>query len=1003
MLAESPLTFEHPLLLLVALLAIPTALLARRGAAGQGRARLLSSVAIRSLLLLLLAVALARPSLVERGESLTLMVVADVSRSIPRELRRDGERFLARVEEAKRREDDRIGVVTVAEASEIRQTPDVNARIVLDHAGDLAATDLAGAIETAVSLLPTDTANRILLVSDGNETRSNVLEAIELASANGIPIDVLPIEYRFDREIVIEGLRAPSRARLGQSVDLRAFIRSSEAAAGTLRLLRNDRSIDLDPNTPGDGVRIELEPGVNAVPIPVAMDFSGSHRFRVVFEPEDSETDVLEENNRYDAVTFVSGEGRVLVLRGESGDSDPLIRALRSSDLEVVVAGPSVLSGGLSLLNGFDAVVLSNVARWDVDSEDDLALKSYVHDLGGGLIMVGGDRSFGAGGWIESNVAEVLPVRLDPPQERQMTRGALALVMHSCEMPQGNYWGQKTAISAIEALSREDYVGIITFDFAMGGGVNGCSWAFPMQLAGDKSAAIAAAKSMTIGDMPDFAASLTLARKGLNAVNAGQKHVIIISDGDPAPPSIALLDGFKADGITITTIMVGGHGTAQHASDMQGVAEYTGGTFYNVLNPNQLPKIFIKEATLVTRTLLQEGDFATVTLPSVDGPTRGLVSVPGVGGYVLTVPREGLAKTPIAVRTEEGDDPLVAFWNHGLGKAAVFTSDPGERWASGWPGWPGYQPFWEQMVRWSMRPASPSNISIRAGIDDTGRAVVEVEALADDGAFADFLVGKGVVIEPDGRSRALDLQQIGPGRYRADFPVEMEGAYLVNAVFADQDGGRESAASVQAAVSVPYRKEFATTRDNRALLELVANRTGGRIYDPATDLAVVDPFDRGGLEMPSSPTRIWDVVVVICAGLFLVDVAVRRISFERERRRGAAGSTEGSTVDAWKTARRRAARARGENDGGQDVAADLAGRKVEIDPDATGGGFSVAEAAEGGGTSTSGSSRPPVRQDVASTDTDAGEDMTSRLLRAKRRASVDREGDDRASGSDRDG
>jgi len=1000
LLADSPLTFEHPWLLLVALLSIPTAWFARAGAGGQSRAKLIGSVVTRSILLLLLAVALARPSIVDRGESVTLMVVADVSRSIPRELRRDGERFLARVEEAKRNEDDRIGVVTVAERSEIRQTPDVNARIVLDHAGDLAATDLSHAIETAISLLPTDTANRILLVSDGNETRSNVLEAIRLATANGIPVDVLPVEYEFDREIVFEGLRAPSRARIGQAVDLRAFIRSSEATTGVLRLRRNDESIDLDPSSPGDGVRIELEPGVNTVPIPVSMDFSGGHRFRVDFEPDDPDADVLGENNRHDAITFVSGEGRVLVVTETESEFMPLIRALRDGGLEVVVGGPQMVTGGLSTLNGFDAVILADVPRWSFDAAGDRALRAYVHDLGGGLIMLGGDRSFGAGGWIDSEVAAVLPVTLDPPQERQMTRGALALVMHSCEMPQGNHWGQVTAISAIEALSSQDHVGIITFDFGLGANqFNGCAWAFPMQPAGDKQAAIAAAKAMTIGDMPDFSASLQLARTGLNEVNAGQKHVIIISDGDPAPPSQQLLDGYVADGITITTVMVGGHGTVTDARNMQGVAEYTGGTYYNVVNPNQLPKIFIKEATLVSRTLVQEGDFPSVTLPAVDGPTRGVVRTPGVEGFVLTVAREGLAKTPITVRTEDGDDPLLAFWNHGLGKSVAYTSDAGSRWATGWPGWSDYQPFWEQVVRWSMRPPTPSNLAIRSGIGDEGRAVVEVEALSDGGAFANFLAGEGVVIDPEGRPRRLALQQIGPGRYRAEFDVEQEGAYLVNAIFADPDGDEGDAMSVQAAVSVPYRKEFATTRDNRTLLELIADRTGGRIYDPATDLAVVDPFDRQGLEMPSSPTRIWDVVVVICAGLFLVDVAVRRLSFERERRAAAAASASGSAVDAWRTARRRATRDRDADGGGRE--ADVAGRRVELEPDAV-SDFSVSDASSTGAPSEAERSRRPVREDTPTPSGDGAdaEDMTSRLLRAKRRAGT---GGDESSGGGRDG
>lgn len=984
MLAEIPITFEHPMLLLVAILIVPVVLLARMGAAGQTARKLWFSVVFRSLLLVLLAVALSRPSFVERGESLTLMVVADRSRSIPRELARTGERFLARVEEAKRETEDRIGVVTVAEASEIRQTPDPNARIKLDHAGDLAATNLADAIRTAVSLMPSDTANRILLVSDGNETESNVLEAIELARANSIPVDVLPIEYQYDSEIVFEQLKAPARVRLGQSVDLRAFIDSKHETTGRLRVFQNGAELDLDPGGEGRSRSISLVPGTNALSIPVSMDQAGAQKFEAVFEPDEASHDVLEENNRYEAVTFVGGEGRILVVTETPREQERFLQALRAGGLDTIVESPSVLAEGPAFLNGFDSVILANVPRWNIDTTADRALRSYVHDLGGGLLMLGGDRSFGAGGWIDSETAEVLPVRLDPPQERQMTRGALALIMHSCEMPRGNYWGQKTAIAAIDALSSLDYVGIVTFAFG-GGGVNGCSWTFPMQLAGDKTAAIAAAKSMVIGDMPDFMGSMQLALAGLQGVSAGQRHVIVISDGDPSPPPRSLLDDYVTAGVSITTVMVGGHGTPSDARNMQGVAEYTGGTFYKIDNPKLLPKIFIKEATLVTRTLIQEGRFPVEATPSLDGPTRGLGGVPEVDGFVLTVAREGLAKTPLQIESEDGIDPLLAYWNHGLGKAVAFTSDVGSRWSASWLGWSIYQTFWEQIVRWTMRPATPSTLAIRAGVDDEGRGVVEVEALEIAGGFDDFLKGEARVLRPDGSSAPVALQQIGPGRYRTEFPIENEGSYLVNAVLVDASG--ESVSSVQAAVSVPYRPEFATTRDNRALLESVAARTGGRVFDPEEDLLVSDPFDRAGLEMPSSPTRIWDIVVVLAAGLFVIDVAVRRLSIERRRiaNRGVKGD---GTVQAWKRARRRATR-RDDAAGSVDR-----GRKVEVDE--AGPRFDVTEnLASTDSISPRPSSPSPGASGIGDSASDsADEDMTSRLLRAKRRAGTDREEDD---------
>ena len=980
MLDDLPIRFENPALLWLLLLLIPTWFIGRLGRSGQAPGKFWTSFAVRAFLIGLLTTALARPSVVEQGESVTLMVVADVSRSIPRSLQRRSQDFLGRVEEAKQEVEDRIGVVSVARDAEIRETPNANARIEIgSHGGDLTATDLADAISTAVSIMPTDTANRILLVSDGNETEKSVMEAVELARVNGIPVDVFPVEYEHTNEVVFEGLRAPARARLGQSIDLKAFMRTGEPVTGTLRVWQNDQPLDLDSDAPGEGVSITLKPGPTPITVPVSLDTGGAQRFRAQFTPDDPATDRVGENNTFEAVTFVSGDGRVLLIDDGGLETSALAKALRDGGIEAVVEGPEALTRGNAYLNGFDSLVLANIPRWAIDAQTDRAIRTWVHDLGGGLIMLGGDQSFGAGGWIDSEVAKALPVRLDPPQERQMVRGALALIMHSCEMARGNFWGQQVAIAAIEALSRLDYVGIVTFNFAgIGPGVNGSSWAFPLQLAGDKQAAIAAAKKMVIGDMPDFGSAFTLTQQGLSAINAGQKHAIVISDGDPQPPSRALLDQYVSDGITVTTVMVAGHASRGDEANMKGVAEYTGGTFYKVSNPKSLPKIFIKEATMVSRTLIIEGDFTPGVMPTVSGPTRGVTTVPPIEGFILTLPKEGLVQVPMTVTTEEGEDPLFAWWNYGLGKSIAFTSDVSGRWGRAWSPWSGFQGFWEQVVRWSMRPAAPPNLMIRTRTEGE-TAIVEVEAMGDGGGFANFLQGRARVLQPDGSAVDANLQQIGPGRYRGEFEVSEQGAYLVNVLFPNEEGG--VAASVQAAVSVPYAKEFATVRDNRALLESVAERTGGRVLETTSDLQVIDPFDRSGLEMPFSPTRIWDLLAIIAAGLFVLDVAVRRISIDTRATREAAqralssGATSGGeTVSAWKKARSRSRRKRGE-----DVDPET---RFDGEPQ---GDFTVesdtAERRESDPIAQRAAKRPEPKPDAEEEG-----DMTSRLLRAKRRA-----------------
>ena len=295
-------------------------------------------------------------------------------------------------------------------------------------------------------------------------------------------------------------------------------------------------------------------------------------------------------------------------------------------------------------------------------------------------------------------------------------------------------------------------------------------------------------------------------------------------------------------------------------------------------------------------------------------------------------------------------------------------------------------------MRWVMRPSAPPGLSIRSRIEgDT--AIFEVEAINSEGEFTNFLQGEARVLQPNGTAVKADLQQVGPGRYIGEFPVDESGAYLVNVLFPDSEG--EISASVQAAVSVPYSKEFATVRDNRAMLETIAERTGGRVLTTETNLEIFDPYDRTDLSMPSSPTRIWDLLAIIAAGVFLLDVAVRRISFDGKRikenaRNALASRTDGvsdSTVTAWKKAK---ARSQGDSPS--------ADPETRFEGEESAPGFSVRDDASSASETTPVARRANERTDVPVEQQEDG-DTTSRLLKAKRRA----QGPDGKTGTGDDG
>ncbi len=982
MFADLPIQFDRPGWLLLLLLIVVAFLIARRSIGGLSRRKAYTSFALRAVVIALLSTALARPVWQKRGEGLTVTIILDRSLSVPRPLQRFALDFVRAAAEMNDDDDNRLAVITVARDPVIVALPDRYSAVPdeLQDPPDLTATNLAAGIRTALAIMPDDTANRFVVVSDGNETIDSVLAAAELAKANDVRVDVLVLEYEHANEVLFERIVAPARARQGQSATIKLVLRSQSNASGLLTLTMNGEPLDLNGEAPGTAARVTLQPGPNVIPVTISLDESGPLQFRANFEPDADAKDNVQANNTAVAVTFVGGEGKVLIIDETGAESQHLVQALRESKITVHVEDPEALSRGLVFLSGYDAVVLANTPRFAVTDDEDRMLRAYVHDLGGGLVMLGGPLSFGAGGWINSEVAKALPVKLDPPQTRQMVRGALALIMHSTEMPQGNYWGQTIAIAAIDALSSLDYVGIL--DYGMGGVV----WEWGPDLAGDKSAPIAAAKKMVMGDMPDFASAMQLALQGLDPLPAGQKHVIIISDGDPQAPSQKLLDDFLAANITISTVLIAGHGSAMDVKKMKAIAEYTGGTPYGpIRNPKKLPEIFIKEAKFVSRSLIVEGEFQPIVVSRLPGPIEGFSAVPGVDGYVLTVEREGLSQIPIISPTSEGNDPIYAHWNYGLGKSIAYTSDLTGTWGSRWASWPRFRTFWEQSIRWVMRPSAPSNLTVNTR-QEGDQAIIEVEALDVDASYLNFLRTSAVVLHPDGEAVPLLLQQTGPGRYRGQFPTDEAGAYLVNINYLGGTADEPIEGNLQAAVSVPYPREFRYVKHNAALLRELAERTGGRVLSGANP-QLVDLFYDQELELPLSPKSTWDLMTILAAALFLLDVATRRISVDRQMVAAAAARVVGrraevgtETVSAWKRTRASVTKRR-------EVAtkAAQAAARFEAGEADSSTAIDVGSEAVGQPGAEIGRAKSAPAPTDAEAQPDEGE-YTSRLLAAKRRA-----------------
>jgi len=341
-----PIQFDSPQFLVLApILWALSWLIARKSLSGLGRITRYAALTSRMLVIALVVLALADPRWRREAEDVAVVVVEDTSRSMPAGDEESLVEYLVLASAGAKRTD-RLGLVSAAEQAYVQARP-LDKKDPVRAAGDLLpdewfigpsnGTDLQSGVETAIALFPEDAAGRIVLHSDGNETDGSLLAAASAAKAAGIPIDVLPLAYRIEREVVFERMIAPSTGRRGQTVNLRMILEATEATRGRLTLTQDGDAIDLTPGEPGVSSIEQLDKGRNVLVVPITLVRNGPQVFEAVYEPIDEDGDSIRENNRAMGVTFVSGAGRILAYADDQSAFEPIRAALAEagSDVEV--------------------------------------------------------------------------------------------------------------------------------------------------------------------------------------------------------------------------------------------------------------------------------------------------------------------------------------------------------------------------------------------------------------------------------------------------------------------------------------------------------------------------------------------------------------------------------------------------------------------------------------------------------------------------------------------
>lgn len=818
-------------------------------------ARRVFAIGLRAVLIALFVLALAGIRVARETRELTVVYALDESQSIP-ELQRAAAREFVRKTLGEMTPEDRAGVVIFAEQAALEQPPQANLQfnvptVVINER----LTDVAAGVNLALAAFSGGNQKRIVLITDGNQNAGDAATAARAAAAAGVSIDVVPIKYINRNDVLVEKVLVDNQVNLDEPFDIRVIATAREATSGKLNVLRDGKVIAQQD--------VDLEPGKkNLFVLPTEIQEKGFHNIEVML---DVPGDIIPENNRASAFTYGTGEPTVLLVEGDATPSETLPAMLASEKIAVERIAPEDFPGALAALQDYDGIVFNNVGADRITRDQMQMIEQAVHTLGIGFMMIGGENSFGAGGYNDTPIEVALPVDMEIKNEKVIPKGAIVPIIHTVEIPQGQYWGEKVIEAALDTLHPRDEMGVMYYDWQQQE-----RWLFPLQEVQDKSALRAMINNLQGGDMPSFDRTMQMAYNSLAASSASVKHMVIISDGDPQTPNPSLARQIKAAGISISTVCINPHSQRDEIV-MKDLATLGGGNYYLVTSYNSLPQIFIKEAATVRKSLIIEEPFT----PVADAYSPVLTGVgdvyPQLLGYVGT---SGKPLADVPLKTDKGD-PLFAVWQHGLGRSIAFTSDAKERWGKSWVQWGSYSKFWSQAVRWMLRNKSNRNYQVEMSIDGS-KGKVTIDAIDDAGEFRNFLNIAGTIVDPRYQSRPVTFRQTGPGRYEAEFDASEPGTYLLGSKSAQAGGassGEAAADLVTGGAVLSYAPEFQNSKSNEALLYQISDMTRGKVLALDGETHVF----RRDQKFYADPQPLWPVLLQAALFVLLLDIFVRRV------------------------------------------------------------------------------------------------------------------------------
>ncbi len=713
---------------------------------------------LRMIILLLMVVLLADPSIMRNQLGMDLWVLIDRSLSARDVVDRDVDEWRNLLERSRPSRHDELHFVDYAD--EVVTKPNIETTI---YPGNRQLTRTSLAIHDVLARVKDNRHTRLLLFSDGYSTEPLTGIAEKLVTME-VPLDFRQLRGEAMVDYRISSFELPGRVQLGEPYILELTVLGAPNSEVPIEIFRGDKKL---VNT-----TVKVEGGVGRLRLTDRIVAPGAHHYEARINPTE---DAFAGNNTHENWIEVVAGPRILLVTNY--DSDPMIPILKSQGFDVGVITKS-LSLEPGMLSGARSVIFNNVPAYEIPNPFLEALDFFVREQGGGFMMVGGKFSFGSGGYFESAVDSLLPVSMELKSEHRKLAVAMAIVMDrsgsmAMTVNSGHTKMQlanEGAARAVELLGGSDAVTVFAVD-------SSAHEIAPLLNVGKARVELISRirRIESTGGGIFVYTGLKEAWESLKKSDLGQRHVILFSDAaDSEEPGNyqSLIAEMRKEGATISVIGMGNRKDSD-AAFLEDIAKLGEGRMFFTDVAGDLPNIFAQETVTVARSTFIEDPVSTQPTGNwFEISNRDLPWLKEVDGYNLSYIREG--DQAALISTDEYKAPLVAFGRRGIGRSAAVSFPLGGDFSRRTREWEKAGDFMQTINRWLMGEEIPPGIGLRHEIKGTE---LSIDLLFDSAEW-----NKRFALNPPKLklsrglespvTRELPWERIAPGHYslRTDLP-----------------------------------------------------------------------------------------------------------------------------------------------------------------------------------------------------------------------------------------